>query len=680
MEALLTQNLSQKQLGQSHFGQSQAIALLPGLPEKPRELVPFPFQAEMVKQLYGHIRSNQKQILMIAPTGSGKTYIASLVLKGATVKAKKPIRCVFLVDLNCLIDQTVKELEGLGVECAVLQGVRSRTKKARRQLEKCRVIVASVQTITARMKKQPLREILGDVGLFFEDECHNTSQSRLADAIRETYTTGTLFIGLTATPWLPGAKAWLGQKYDVKVIAPAVSELIQLGRVVPAQTFSVGGVLDVQDLDIDNRTGDFSETAMASQIGKKASLDKIVSEWTRLSEGRSTIAYCPKVATAKQLAEAFNAAEIAAEWQCGKTPLGQDGKTEHEAGILTRAAQNYRLEMGITKVVCSVGTQTKGFNLKSLGCIMLVRATNVASLFFQMVGRGSRTCDRAVWALDEWGNPWGRKQNYLLLDFGGNLERFSPLSPNTLGEVPERDYYIGKPKRRRDSNENYKYCPECDKDNERSLSFFTKICPECGYEFNSDSDGDQEEQLDFGFEIELKEWFDERSAYQAGWTRSRRRACYNQNLSPDIAAEEFHQKFGFVAPNSWYVNAVLNPRVLGHEVRDRDVEEFIDYLIQHQPSNAARAKLWFNHHWRLEFGAEFDPKQYRKRRVKPIQDESGWWTTLGVNKRCSISDLKSVYRKLSRLYHPDHVGIESEERMKELNSAYDEGKKFLSGY
>lgn len=659
-----------------------AVLRLPGTVEDtPKELVPFPFQAKMVKETYDHIKANEKWILEIAPPGAGKTFLASIIMRDATIKARKPIRCVFMVDLNCLIPQAVKELNGLGVECAVLQGSKSRSKKAQAALGNARVIVASIQTLTARMKRgQTIRELLGDVGLFFEDECHTTSQSKVADAIREEYTTGTIIIGLTATPWLPGSKKWLGQKYNVKVVAPSNSELIQMGRIVPAQTFSVDGVLDVEHLDIDSKTGDFSDFQMGQQIGNKASLKLIVSEWRRLGDNRSTVAYCPKVEAAQLLAAEFNTEGIPAEWQSGDTPLGVDGKAEHEEGTLTRAAQNYRLDVGITKIVCSVGTMTKGWNLKSLGCVMMIRATNVASLFFQISGRGSRTCESAYWAIDEWGNPGGKKHNYILLDFGSNLSRFAPLSPNTLGEVPDRDYDISQPRQRKQNEEdNVKYCPECDQGHDRPLRQFVRVCPNCDHEFGEKEDEQGALELDF----ELKEWFDQTSAYQASWIRNKRRACFNQNLSPDSAAEDFHKKFGFIPPQSWQQRSILNDRVLARPVTDDDIAEFIDYLVQHQPENVARAKIWFSHHWFLEFGEAYDPKRYKKRRVpnskKRSTVESGWWTIFGLEKRCSIAQLKSAYRRLSREFHPDLIGASGEEKMKEINDAYDRGKAFLNG-
>ena len=644
--------------------------------DKLPELVPFPFQSGMLGELYRHIKANERRILMIAGCGVGKTFLAALVMRDATLRAKKPIRCVFLVDLNCLIDQTIEEFEKLGLQCAVLQGSRSKSKRAIKQLERASVIVASVQTLTARMKRgATLKDLLGNVGLVFEDEAHNTSQSQVAAALREEYSAGTVIVGLTATPWLVGRKRWLGQKYDVKVIAPSTTDLIKLGRVLPCQPYGIDGVLNVEDLDTDTRTGDFSSFQMGNIIGKKTSLDRIVSEWIRLGEGRSTIAYCPRVGTAQLLAEAFQAAGIPAEWQCGSTPMGWIGSVDHEEGKQTRAAQNYRLEQGITKVVCSVGTQTKGWNLKSLGCVMLVRATKIKSLFYQMVGRGSRTCDSAVWAHNPYGGFWGRKENYLILDFGSNLSRFG--SPNTLGEIPHRDYDISEKKAIPLPDDKTKYCPECDEGKERPLFIFLRVCPNCDYDFDVGTGG---EQTGLDFDVELKEWFDERSAYQASFIRGKRRACYNQNSSPDLATEEFRKRFGFVAPSSWYLNAIANDRILRRPVTDDDIAQFISYLLEHQPSNK-HGDLWFKHHFFLEMGEVWDSKQWKKRKVKSKMTlETGWWTVLGLPKQCTIADLKRAYKLLCRECHPDVAGVEGEEKMKEVNNAYDEGKRYLSGF
>jgi len=119
---------------------------------------------------------------------------------------------------------------------------------------------------------------------------------------------------------------------------------------------------------------------------------------------------------------------------------------------------------------------------------------------------------------------------------------------------------------------------------------------------------------------------------------------------------------------------------LRRPVSDDDIAQFISYLLEHQPSNK-HGDLWFKHHFFLEMGEVWDSKQWKKRKVKSkTTKETGWWTVLGLPKQCTIPDLKRAYKQLCRECHPDVAGLEGEEKMKEVNNAYDEGKKHLSGF
>lgn len=598
--------------------------------------------------------------MLIAPGGSGKTLLASTVMRDATVLARKPLRCFFLVDRNCLVDQTIAELKGLGLECEVLQGSRGRSKKAKEAIAGTAVVVASLQTIAARAKKTPLRELLGNVGLFVADECHTTSQHSAYALLEAEYQIGTIFLGLTGSPWLMSPKKWLGQKFDATVVAPSGPELVRLGRVVPARCFSPGGVFNVSELDTDARTGDFNEHQMEEQLTRKASLAAIVREYKEKGEGRSFAAYCPTVLSAKKLAEEFNADGIAAEWQSGETPLGIDGFKEHQEGILTRAAQNYRLDAGITKIVCSVGTMTTGWNLNSLGGVIFARETKSRVIFFQSAWRGSRTCDRVYWAD-------GPKQNYILLDFGGNLERFG-TSPNAVGVDPS-DYDISEKRQRKPPTDYEKVCPEC----ETVVSMFSRICPNCNHEFNPTDKGDVDQpELDLDFE--LKEWFDPAGVEQVQFLRKRKRQCYRHDLSPDIADEEFRMKYGFIAPRDWHFGSVFgnhyDPRT---EARCR--HDYESYLDRHTANERSR-EMWKRHHLALEFGVEG-----KKGRAKPdfasaIPVNQPWYRVLGVPSTCTKAVAKKAYLALIGEWHPDVCGHAiAAEKSKTINAAWDEAKK-----
>jgi|GEM_PF-630295 len=63
---------------------------------------------------------------------------------------------------------------------------------------------------------------------------------------------------------------------------------------------------------------------------------------------------------------------------------------------------------------------------------------------------------------------------------------------------------------------------------------------------------------------------------------------------------------------------------------------------------------------------------------KEEMNESKYYEILGLKSDCNISEIKSAYRKLVMLYHPDrvqHLGMEfselAEEKIKEINNAYE---------
>lgn len=76
--------------------------------------------------------------------------------------------------------------------------------------------------------------------------------------------------------------------------------------------------------------------------------------------------------------------------------------------------------------------------------------------------------------------------------------------------------------------------------------------------------------------------------------------------------------------------------------------------------------------------------QYRKQQTAThsVNQEAQYYAVLGLNKGASDDEIKKAYRKLSMQYHPDkvrHLGDEfrlvAEEKMKDINAAYDYFKK-----
>ncbi|PSB30172.1 DEAD/DEAH box helicase [Stenomitos frigidus] len=503
------------------------------------------YQQKIVGKTYGLVREGSTSVLIVAVMGAGKTVIASWMMRDAVTKGR---RCVFLVPLTVLLEQTDKTLKKLGVHCTILQGDRPVDEAAP-------VIVASLQTIGSQIRKgKPLGAILGCVDLVMVDEAHVAAFHTTYGDI-ETAFPKAIRIGLTATPWRLSKKEWLGQKFSGLVEGPQPPEIIKLGGALPCRGFTIGGVLDLETLRV--RQGEFVDTDVADQACRDEALDHILSEWRRLCNGCATLMVGATVEQARKTCEWFNKNGIAAELIVGSTT-----KEEREAIF-------ERVRRGITQVICSVGCLTAGFDLPAISAILYVRATKSRALFQQTAGRGSR--------------PHPGKTDYLLLDFGGNLKRFG----NPMGY---QDYDISQPARD-DVPAPTKTCPNC----KAEVPQFAQICPHCQFEFSQES-AIVVEQGDLVL-AQLNEFADTLTRQKIKQLREWRKEAYQANRSPDWAIEQFVTVFGHNPPGDWLRHAILTDRY-----SQKRKAEFVDYLFRFCNKENRWARQWVAHHLTLEFG------------------------------------------------------------------------------
>jgi len=299
--------------------------------------------------------TGHKRPMVQAPTGFGKTLLATKIIESALAKGN---RTYFVVPSISLIDQTVQSLWAEDIrDIGVIQGRHPLTNYA------APVQVCSVQTLSRRGEIPH-----GDVVIVDEaHEWHKHMAGWMAEWDRIP------FIGLSATPWTKG----LGQHYDDLIIAETTQGLIDRGYLSPFRVYAPSA----PDLrGVKTVAGDWDQKQVGERMDTPALTADIVATWLKIGENRPTLCYAVNRAHAKHLTDEFNRSGI----PCGYIDAYTD--------LPEREIIKQKFHNGELKVVLNVGCLTKGIDW-DVRCIILARPTKSEMLFVQIVGRGLRTAN-----------------------------------------------------------------------------------------------------------------------------------------------------------------------------------------------------------------------------------------------------------------------------------------------
>jgi superfamily II DNA or RNA helicase len=340
------------------------------------------YQQDVVAEFERKVAEGIRRIIIVAPTGAGKTIIAAEIIKRATAQHRK---ILFLAHRDELLVQPRDKLKSFfDIVAGIIKAGRNKDLRPLSLVQ-----VAGVQTLywrCIRTDRMPLPE----ADYLFVDEAHHV-RAVTYQKIIEKYPNA-IIIGLTATP-CRGDGRGLGNVFEAMIECPQIPELIKLEVLVPMKIFAPPPP-DLRGVRVmstgDYNTDDLSEK-MAPLVGD------FVEHWLRHAQRRRTVVFAVDVKHSVDIVNELIKSGVRAEHVDGDTP--QD---EREA-ILGRLAS------GETEVVSNCMILTEGFDLPDIGCIALVRPTRSLGLFRQMIGRGLRTATG--------------KENIIILDHGGGVHR-----------------------------------------------------------------------------------------------------------------------------------------------------------------------------------------------------------------------------------------------------------------
>ena len=369
-------------------------------------------------------------VLLVAPTGSGKTVCASEILSRVTEVGR---RGLFLADRLELIDQASRKLDEFGLDHGVTMADHWRRRPD------LPVQVASVPTLHRR-EWRPRADVV------IADEAHKSLSPSYRTILDFYRAQGAKVIGLTATPYLYDGRG-LGEFYRELVVVAQTHELIAQGYLVPIETFAPE---DPKLAGVSVRRGDYDQTELAQAMDKPALVGNVVQTWLRLARGRTTVVFAVSKRHARNIVEEFTVAGVSAGYLDDSTPLGE------------RRAMQARIESGDITVIVNVGVLALGWDMPRVSCVVQARPTLSKALYLQQVGRGTR--------------PYPGKTSLILLDHAGNCWRHG------LPEEPQ-DFSLQGALRKKRPGERVAGLRSCPFPCGAVSPSTAKVCRRCGQPF-----------------------------------------------------------------------------------------------------------------------------------------------------------------------------------------------------
>lgn len=375
-------------------------------------------------------------ILMVAPTGAGKTVIAGAIVKSYVENGK---RVLFFSHRREITKQTSAKLHAVDIDHGIIQaGFPLRLHEP--------VQVASVQTLTARAIRGSAIE-LPHADLVIIDEAHHTPAETYRKIV-EKYPTARI-LGLSATPVRKDGRG-LGDIFEAIIECPQVDELVRGKWLVPTKVYAPTERIDLSG--IRTQAGDYVENQLAERMDTQKLVGDIVTHWHRFGVHRQTVIFASGVAHSIHLRDEFRKAGIEAEHIDVDTP--NDKRDE----ILKQLAN------GKTKLVTNAMVLTEGWDCPEVSCLVLARPTKSMGLYCQMCGRGLR--------------PSAGKADLIVLDHAGAVFEHGFIDEPVLWTLDKSRRAINpKHAARRDSYFNRLCdCPKCG-----ALRTAGEACRSCGY-------------------------------------------------------------------------------------------------------------------------------------------------------------------------------------------------------
>lgn len=371
------------------------------------------YQSSAVAEIRDLFSSGTRRVLLVSPTGSGKTIMFSWICAATAARGK---RVVILVHRQELVDQVSAALLAMQVEHGIIAAGYPATDAP--------VQVASVGTLARRLAAG-----LAPPDLIVVDEAHHGvagSWRAILAASPDAFV-----LGVSATPERLDGQG-LGTAFDAIVAGPSVAQLQEAGFLARALVYAPRDGIDLSG--IRTRAGDFEVAGLAALMSDPDTIREALRAYLWHGRGQPAVAFGVNIAHSRLIAALAREAGLQAAHVDGRTPA-------EERRRLIAA-----LGGGEIRILANAGLVSEGVDVPAVGAAILLRPTQSLALHLQQVGRILR--------------PATGKNRAVVLDWAGNTLRHGlPDAARTwtLAGRPKRPASVAGPA----PGAFLRHCPHC---------------------------------------------------------------------------------------------------------------------------------------------------------------------------------------------------------------------------
>lgn len=334
-----------------------------------KKFIPNSMQTEILEKLKNTRKSGNNRGLVVAATGTGKTYLAAMDVK-EFFKNRKNSSFLFIAHREELLDNAIRVFSDiLHIEKENFGRIFSGNKEVGHNM-----IFASIQSL-----RNCYKDFISDkFNYIIVDEFHHASASSYEKIIH--YFKPEFLLGLTATPERMDGKDILAL-CDYNLVGEiGMRKAMEKDLIVPFHYFGVNDIT-VDYEKIPYRNGKYDEEKLSKDLSVSIRTDYIVEKMEKFGyDGKhmNGIAFCQNIKHALYMKNEFFRKGYKSELLTSKTNLTERSK-------ILESFRNKEIE-----ILCVIDILNEGIDIPDINLLLFLRPTLSSTVFIQQIGRGLR--------------------------------------------------------------------------------------------------------------------------------------------------------------------------------------------------------------------------------------------------------------------------------------------------